>query len=260
MKNILLSVLLVSSLCVAQDTKRKLRPLSPDRPHQTESPYTTDKGHFQVEADLLNFQQQHVNDSLDLRGTGIFFFNAKFGIGKNSDVELLTGTVQFDHYSRSEVSDRKTFFPDLLFRYKYNLVGNDSGKTAIALMPTVRISNFVRDTFRVQGGQLLLNAEREFEHFGLGYTGGLSDFSFQPLFTRCESFSTVSIDYSLVGKLHHFVELSYRYGKFNPVLHNYSFDSGFTFTPGENLQFDLGFYYFIPARQPFLFIGGTFRI
>ncbi|HEY6160953.1 MAG TPA: hypothetical protein VI112_07010 [Bacteroidia bacterium] len=241
-------------------TVKKLRPLSPDRPHQTESPYTTDKGHFQVEADLLNFERQHVNDSLDLQGTGIFFFNAKFGITKNSDVELLTGTVQLDHYPGSDIPNERTFFPDLLFRYKYNLLGNDSGKTAIALMPTLRISNFVRDTFKVQAGQLLINAEREFEHFGLGYTGGLSNFTFQPFFTRCEFFSTVSLDYSLVGELHHFVEVSYRYGRSNPVLHNYSFDSGFTFTPGENLQFDLGFYYFIPARQPFLFIGGTFRI
>src|SRR5688572_24804065 len=33
----------------------ELRELSTDRPDQTESPYTVDAGHFQVESDLVNY-------------------------------------------------------------------------------------------------------------------------------------------------------------------------------------------------------------
>src|SRR5579872_4714918 len=36
------------------EKKKKLRELSPDRPHQTESPITVDVGHIMFETDLVN--------------------------------------------------------------------------------------------------------------------------------------------------------------------------------------------------------------
>ena len=56
------------------------------------------------------------------------------------------------------------------------------------------------------------------------------------------------------------MEVSERYNRFTGVRNNYSVDSGFTFTPTRNNQFDIGFYYFIPMRELYIFIGTTIRI
>ncbi len=215
---------------------------------------------MQVEADLLNFQQETINDSTDLQSLGVFFFNAKFGIHKRMDVEVLSGTFLDRKYVPASLKREELYLPDLLFRYKLNIMGNDEGSTAVAIMPTVLTTNFFKEPLAVKNGQLLINAEKDLDgKYGLGYTGGLSSFSFQPFLSRCEFFSTVSFDYMLVGELRHFVEISYRYNQYAPRLHTYSFDSGITYTLEPNMQFDLGFYFFLPSK-PFLFVGGTFRI
>src|SRR5213594_318437 len=36
-----------------------MRELSPDRPDKTESPYTVDAGHFQLEMDFVNYTHDH---------------------------------------------------------------------------------------------------------------------------------------------------------------------------------------------------------
>jgi hypothetical protein len=176
------------------------------------------------------------------------------------DIEFITGT-----YSRrfTEISsiEKENYFEDFTFRYKYNIIGNDSGKLAIAIMPLARATNFFMNDFRILNGGLLVNAELEImKKYGLGYTGGLSSFSCDPFFKETELFSTFSFDYKVAGNLRQFFELSYKFNNIENLTHNYSADSGFTFTPKANWQLDLGAYYFIPERKPFLFMGGTIRI
>lgn len=255
-----LSTSLFQPICAQEDGEKKLRDLSPDRPHQTESPITVDKWHIMFETDLVNLTQKKVpNDQLNALGFGNA--NLKFGFAKNMDIELISGIYTRNTYKDHTIPANQTFVPDLTFRYKLNLMGNDSGDFAIALMPLVRTSNFFKEKLQVLNGGFLMNMEKELPgDFGLGYTGGLSTFSFKPFMRDFEIFSTVSFDYKVVGVLRHFVELSYRYNQQAEYLHTYSFDSGVTFTPTANLQFDTGFYFFLPAKSPFLFIGGTIRI
>ncbi|MGZ3932532.1 MAG: hypothetical protein ACXVP0_14705, partial [Bacteroidia bacterium] len=91
-------------------------------------------------------------------------------------------------------------------------------------------------------------------------TGGLTSFAIDPFFKQYEWFSTVSFTYPLYKSLHHFLEISDRLNEFSSVRNNYSFDSGLTFTPTKNNQFDMGFYYFIPVKTLYIFIGTTIRI
>jgi hypothetical protein len=87
-----------------------------------------------------------------------------------------------------------------------------------------------------------------FEHiisgkYEVGYTGGIASFSINPFFKQHEWFSTISFSYPLYKFLNHFAEMSDRLNASASIRNNYSFDSGFTFTPTENNQFDIGFYY-----------------
>ncbi|MBA2611094.1 MAG: hypothetical protein H0U95_03925 [Bacteroidetes bacterium] len=255
-----LLLFLFSNCLFSQENKHKeLRKLSPDRPHQTESPITVDKWHVMIETDLVNLTQKKTPTE-QLNSLGFGLANLKFGFHKRMDIEVISGIYNQNIYKNKTLPDSKAYVQDLTFRYKYNLIGNDSGSLAIAIMPLVRTTNFFKEKMQVLNGGLLLNVEKDLGFAGLGYTGGLSQFSFDPLLKQFELFSTVSLDYKVVGGFHNFVELSYRYNKYADFLHTYSFDSGITFTPNKNLQFDTGFYFFLPAKSPFIFIGGTLRI
>jgi len=238
---------------------KKLRDLSPDRPHQTESPITVDKKHVMLEMDFLNYTKE-TNSTETYPSLGVCFFNIKVGIHKRMDLEVLSGTYK-NRFSEMSTVPKHSFLEDFTFRYKYNIVGNDSGKFALVIMPIATTTNFFSDKFQVLNAGLLINAEWDlFDKYGLGYTGGISSFSLDPLLKQTELFSTVSFDFKLVGSLRQFIASSYRYNTTGSLTHNYSFDSGFTFTPKENWQLDCGFYYFIPEKRPFIFVGGTIRL
>jgi hypothetical protein len=257
---ILISFNLISQEEKKEKRKKELRELSPDRPHQTESPHTVDVGHIMLETDLVNntFYNKEVPRSAT---TGLFYFNLKMGFQKNMDVELISDALSFTRYAHDVLPATNAAFPDLTFRYKLNILGNDSGKTSIAIMPFITTSNFFVDKPQAKTGGIFVNMEQKLgEKYEIEYTGGLTYFSINPFFKQYEWFSTVSFTYPLYKTVHHFLEISERFNQFSNLRNNYSFDSGFTFTPTKNNQFDMGFYYFIPVKTLYIFIGTTIRI
>jgi len=266
-KNNLLSIFLAlfvflisNTLYCQENNKPKLRDLSPDRPHQTESPITVDKWHVMLEADIANLtQKKATNDQLNTFGLGLV--NLKFGFHKRMDIEVISDIYTQDFYKNKTIPDGSNYLSSFTFRYKLNLIGNDSGNFALAIMPILKTTNCFAKEMKIINAGFLVNAEKEIAgKFGLGYTGGLNAFSVKPFMQDYELFSTLSFDYKLIGALRSFVEVSYRYNKLAEYLHTYSIDSGIIFTPTKNLQFDTGFYFYLPAKSPYFFIGGTIRI
>ena len=65
-----------------------MRELSTDRPDQTESPYTVDAGHVQVELDLVNYTYDRAAGSTTETLT-IAPLNAKLGLLNNVDLQFV---------------------------------------------------------------------------------------------------------------------------------------------------------------------------
>lgn len=65
-----------------------LRELSPDRPDKTESPYTVDAGHFQVEMDFANFTLDE-SAGVRTRAWNVAPFNVKIGLLNNLDLQFV---------------------------------------------------------------------------------------------------------------------------------------------------------------------------
>src|SRR5579863_6155173 len=68
-----------------------MREISPDRPDKTDSPFTVDAGHFQLEMDLVNYtydspNSQHGNTQSD--EYQIAPMNVKVGIFNNTDFQV----------------------------------------------------------------------------------------------------------------------------------------------------------------------------
>jgi hypothetical protein len=116
-----------------------MRELTPDRPDKTESPYTLDAGHFQLEMGVANFA---LNDSAGVRtrAWNIAPLNIKIGLLNNVDLQFV-----FDDYLWVHTHDRvarrtttQSGVGDFTPRLKINFWGNDGGPTALGFLPFVK--------------------------------------------------------------------------------------------------------------------------
>jgi hypothetical protein len=117
----------------------RMRPISTDRPDKTESPYTVDAGHFQIEMDLLQYTRDR-EDGVRLERWHVAPMNLKVGLLNNVDLQLLLETyVDELTVDRDEdIREHKRGFGDVTARIKINLWGNDGGSTAFAVMPFIK--------------------------------------------------------------------------------------------------------------------------
>src|ERR1022692_316164 len=69
-----------------------MRELTPDRPDKTESPYTVDAGHFQLEMDFANYTYNE-SGGTTTRAWNLAPFNLKAGLLNNVDLQFV-----FDNY------------------------------------------------------------------------------------------------------------------------------------------------------------------
>lgn len=130
-----------------------MRDLSTDRPDATESPYTVDAGHFQVELSFAEYARDGAQDQFR-----VLPLNLKLGLTNDADFQLL-----LDPYVHLDGAEG---FGDMQARLKINLWGNDGGSFAIGVMPFIQFPTGADDlsTGRIEGGLIVPAA------FGL--TGG----------------------------------------------------------------------------------------
>ena len=230
-------------------TPRELmRDMSTDRPDITESPYTVDAGHFQVEMDLVSFTyDRHNAERSDTRVESWSFANANLKVGLLNNVDLqLVAPI----FNRVRTDDRaagtKTVnsgFGDLTVRLKMNLWGNDGGKTAFAAMPFVKLPTNQDDlgNHAIEGGLILplaielpggwsmgLMAEFDFNQDGDG--GGY----------HTEFVDSITFSHDIVGQLGGYVEFVSIISTELDAEWIGTVDLGLTFAVTDDIQLDAG--------------------
>ncbi|WP_316763169.1 transporter [Pedobacter aquatilis] len=133
-----------------------LREIETDRPDVSESPKTVDAGHFQIETDLFRFQRQRKEQGR----TDEYVFNQmniKLGLTRSTAIQLNFGsyavTKDFDDEGQVE---RSSGFGDLTLRVKQNLLGNDRGNFAIALLPYLKFPTSKAELQREYEGGIII--------------------------------------------------------------------------------------------------------
>ncbi len=120
----------------------QLRDFATDRPTKSFSPYTVDAGHFQYETDLAFYTYDHHNETnVTLSNLTLFNTTAKLGLTQHTDLELAFAPLNFNH-TTDRASDTRTStagISDLTTRVKFNLLGNDGGDYAVAVVPYVKL-------------------------------------------------------------------------------------------------------------------------
>jgi hypothetical protein len=123
--------------------RNRLRELQPDRPGVTESPFTVDAGHIQLEMDALRLINSGSGQETRTREWHVAYSMLKLGLSRRTDVQLempLFSSTKARPADVSEWEERHAGLGDITLRLKHNFVGDDQqGHFAMAAIAYVRL-------------------------------------------------------------------------------------------------------------------------
>ena len=140
--------------------REQMREMSTDRPDKTESAYTVDAGHFQLEMDVVSYgHDAYTVDDSRVDAVAVAPVNLKVGLTNRVDFQVVLETWNYVR-TKDRPSGRVTRqrgFGDVTLRLKTNLWGNDGGSSAFAAMPFVKLPTNQDDLGNdaVEGGMIL---------------------------------------------------------------------------------------------------------
>lgn len=207
-----------AAMLTAHAASEELRELATDRPDKTESAHTVDRGHFQVEVDLVNYARDHDADAdITTHTVGVGIANYKYGVSRTLDLQIITESFvyQAERDHGASTTTTRQGVGDITPRVKWNFIGNDDGIFSLAAMPYVKFptnrQNLGNDA--IEGGAVFpmiyvlprgfeFGAQVQFDinrnsgntkyHGEFSHTLELSHDLFGPLAGYVEWFSTVS--------------------------------------------------------------------
>ncbi|MDD5141177.1 MAG: transporter [Verrucomicrobiales bacterium] len=219
-----------------------LRELSPDRPDKTESPYTVDAGHFQMEMDFANFTYNQT-DGTTTRAWIVAPFNLKAGLLNNVDFQLAFGGYMHANTHVAGGSTTQSGIGDLTTRLKINLWGDDGGRAAFALLPFVTFPTSTDNlgTQAVEGGIIFPLAVKLPRNFNLGLETAVGFLREDNVSNYHGDFiNSFTVSHDLIGRLAGFVEL---FSDISTDPHSGwvgTVDAGLTYLVTDNVQLDGG--------------------
>lgn len=219
-----------------------MRPMSTDRPDKTESAYTVDAGHFQIEATLAQFGIDNRNaDGEKVFGINAGNVNLKVGLTNNMDFQVVVENYLYEEARADGATTRESGFGDIQTRLKVNLWGNDGGTTALAVMPYVNWptnpSGFGNK--KVEGGIIVPLAVELPWGFGMGVMTEV-DFVVRDGGSYGINFvNSITLSRDIIGNLAGYAEL------FSELLDTsldavVTLDVGFCYSLTEDIMLDVG--------------------
>lgn len=230
-------------------TPRELmREMSTDRPDKTESAYTVDAGHFQIESDLVSYSHDHeTRDGADTKveAWSIAAVNVKAGLLNWLDLQLVLDTYNHvttdDRVAGEEV--KQSGLGDFTTRVKMNLWGNDGGKTALAVMPFVKFPTNQDDLGNddVEGGIIIPLAVELPAGWGMGV---MTEFDFVRNSDddgySTDFVNTITFSHDIVGNLGGYIEFFSLVSSESGNDWVGTVDLGLTYAISDDIQLDGG--------------------
>lgn len=149
-----------------------LRDMATDRPDKTESPITVDAGRAQVELDVVTYTRD-ASGGLTARTWDVLPFNLKVGLTAATDLQIGYGVFSRVRVKGAGTRTSESRTEDIVVRVKHNLWGNDGGRTALAVMPFVKLPAGKRTSLNdhVEGGIIVPYSVDLGSGWGLGMMG-----------------------------------------------------------------------------------------
>ena len=225
-----------------------LREMSTDRPDKTESAYTVDAGHFQIESDLVTYTRDHdESGGADTVAEGwvVGGFNLKAGLTDWMDIQFVF--EPFNHVTTEDRVARQRVIQngigDFTTRLKMNMWGNDGGTTALALMPfaTFPTSEEGLGTDKVEGGLIIPLAVELPWGWGMGIMPEVDIVADDTGDDHTVDFiHTITFGHDIVGPLAGYIEFFSQVSAEGHYDWIGTVDLGLTYAVTANVQLDAG--------------------
>jgi Putative MetA-pathway of phenol degradation len=222
--------------------KELMRDLSTDRPDTTESPYSVDAGHYQVELEALSFgRDKSGGETATTLSSSI---NVKAGLDNRSDLQVVLEFFRSEEVTGNGADFDEKGIGDLDIRYKFNFWGNDGGPTAFAVMPFVTLPTHSKDfgsSRDVEGGIILPFATEVEGGWGMGVMlemdiiRNAADDGYTVSWLQ-----SVTVAHEISGDLGGFLEFVNISSADDNAASEAYFDAGVTYGFGDDIQFDAG--------------------
>jgi hypothetical protein len=228
-----------------------LRDLTTDRPDITETPFTVDAGHIQIESNLFGYTRSGRDaEGAIVETYDIAVTNVRIGLTNNLEAGFVWQPYGIVRTMRPDPLGmvHQSGIGGLQLRGKVNLWGNDTyakpGSSALALLPFVTLPtdrhNGISPEF-IDGGLVVPLAIKLTEKFGLGINAGV---------VRIRTEATAGYHAEFVGSASLSYEWSDTFGTYYEVATRLNTDdprgdpvvlgTGFTWRLSKNVQFDMG--------------------
>lgn len=180
-----------------------MRDFATDRPDITESAYSLDAGHFQLETDLYKrriTKTEGVKETVNTYNN----INLKLGLTNSADIQFVVSSYERSNARSQTTNNLQEGFGGLAIRFKQNIFGNDKGKSAVAIMPFVNIPLHKSD---VLAGGIIVPAAFQLSN---GWNAGAQievDFV-KPTNSNIQStyIASATVSHQLYKKLNFFIE------------------------------------------------------
>lgn len=117
----------------------QLRELTTDRPDATESPFTVDRGHVQLEMDVASYTRNRL-DGVRTTEWAWAPFNLRYGLTPTIEAGIfVVPQIRVTEQPRGAAKTRTTGVGDTTLRMKKNFQGNDGGGTAYGIMADLKL-------------------------------------------------------------------------------------------------------------------------
>jgi hypothetical protein len=235
-----------------------MRTFDPERPGKILNPFTIDAGHFQIESDLFDYT--HTN----FAGAGTQLFETadpviKLGLTSSIDFELvLNGYLNSATHSNQTgmLTSSGHGFGDTIIKTKINLVGDDGGTFAMALVPFVKVPSAAPGLGNgvVEGGVALPMQINLPQDFVLGLQieyDALKNANDSQRYANLVSIANLGHAVSFISKdLTASIEFFSAVGTdpFTPAV--YTFDVGLAYLIAPNVQLDAGANFGLTKASP----------
>lgn len=233
-----------------------MRDLTTDRPDLTESPFTVDAGHVQVETNIFGFTRSRPDgDGTTERSYEYGTTNVRIGLTNWAEFNVVVapyGVVKTKPLDPVNAT-RSSGSGGVDLRLKFNLWGNDSfgkpGSTALGLLPFVTIPTGWENGISppgIEGGLIVPLSVQLSDKWSLGLNGAfhivrddIEEPGVRPG-THTEWLASASFAYSWTEKLGTYYEVAGRFGTQDPRGDIGILGTGVTYKLSANVQLDAG--------------------
>jgi hypothetical protein len=218
----------------------QMREMSTDRPDATESPFTVDPGHVQLEMDFANYTRDD-EDGSRVTEWEAMPFNLRFGLSANFEAGFFVVPFrsEIEKPSGGGMRSRRSGIGDITLRAKWNFRGNDGGDSAWGLIADLKVPT-ATDGMSNEKFEGAITFPVAFT-IGAGWEGAAMT-SLEAVYTQAGQHravwsNTITAGHDLSENMGGFVELTSSAGDGSHVA---TFNCGVTRRFGPHVQFDAG--------------------